>query len=153
MSMRDEAIKLTIAGFFLGMIIGDAITAVFASSDGIVFAAPELTEQFGYIPAVIIQTVLSGILGAIAFGVTIVYHMEKYSILAATCIHMVAAYATMIPIANILWWTGRTVEGNVVIIVMTLCMYVMIWFSVYMSYRIEIQKINESLERRRSGKE
>jgi hypothetical protein len=45
------------------------------------------------------------------------------------------------------------VEGNVVIIVMTLCMYAMIWFSVYMSYRIEIQKINESLERKRSGKE
>jgi hypothetical protein len=66
---------------------------------------------------------------------------------------MVVAYATMIPIANILWWTGRTVEGNVVIIAMTLCMYVMIWFSVCMSYRIEIQKINESLERRRSGKE
>ena len=153
MSMREEAIKLAVAGFFLGMIIGDAITAVFASTDGIVLAAPELSEKYGYVTAVIIQTLLSGVLGAVAFGATIVYHMEKYSILAATGIHMAIAYLTMLPIANILWWTGRTVEGNVIIIVMTLCMYAMIWFSVYMSYRIEIQKINESLERKRSGKE
>jgi hypothetical protein len=29
----------------------------------------------------------------------------------------------------------------------------MIWFSAYTSYRAEIRRINESLERRRSGKE
>ena len=32
-------------------------------------------------------------------------------------------------------------------------LYVMIWFSAYTSYRAEIRRINESLERRRSGKE
>jgi hypothetical protein len=37
--------------------------------------------------------------------------------------------------------------------ILPMSMYVLIWFSVYISYRVQIKQINESLERRRSGKD
>ena len=152
MTAIKDLIRLAVVGFVLGIIIGDIMVVAFTASEGISLAAPELIEEFGYVPAVILQTLLSGVLGCICFGATIVYYKDEYSILEATCIHMVIAFFTLIPISNFLWWTGRVMEGNIVILAMGICAYVMIWFSVYMSYRIQIQKINEALERRNSGK-
>ena len=153
MNVSKDLIRLAALGFILGMIIGDILVVAFTASEGISLAAPELIDEFGYVPAVIIQTLLSGVLGCICLGATIVYYNDEYSILAATCIHMVIAFLTLIPISNFLWWTGRVMEGNIVVLAMGICAYVMVWFSVYMSYRIQIQKINEALERRNSGKQ
>ena len=152
MTAIKDLIRLAVVGFVLGIIIGDILVVAFTASEGISLAAPELIEEFGYVPAVILQTLLSGVLGCICFGATIVYYKDEYSILEATCIHMVIAFCTLIPVSNFLWWTGRVMEGNIVVLAMGVCAYVMIWFSVYMSYRIQIQKINEALERRNSGK-
>ena len=152
MTAIKDLIRLAVVGFVLGIIIGDILVVAFTASEGISLAAPELIEEFGYVPAVILQTLLSGVLGCICFGATIVYYKDEYSILEATCIHMVISFFTLIPISNFLWWTGRVMEGNIVVLAMGVCAYVMIWFSVYMSYRIQIQKINEALERRNSGK-
>ena len=152
MTAIKDLIRLAVVGFVLGIIIGDIMVVAFTASEGISLAAPELIEEFGYVPAVILQTLLSGVLGCICFGATIVYYKDEYSILEATCIHMVISFFTLIPISNFLWWTGRVMEGNIVVLAMGVCAYVMIWFSVYMSYRIQIQKINEALERRNSGK-
>ncbi len=153
MNVSKDLIRLAALGFILGMFIGDILVVAFTASEGISLAAPELIDEFGYVPAVIIQTLLSGVLGCICFGATIVYYKDEYGILAATCIHMLIAFLALIPISNFLWWTGRVMEGNIVVLAMGICAYVMIWFSVYMSYRIQIQKINEALERRNSGKE
>lgn len=152
MTAIKDLIRLAVVGFVLGIIIGDILVVAFTASEGISLAAPELIEEFGYVPAVILQTLLSGVLGCICFGATIVYYKDEYNILEATCIHMVIAFCTLIPISNFLWWTGRVMEGNIVVLAMGVCAYVVIWFSVYMSYRIQIQKINEALERRNSGK-
>ena len=106
MTAIKDLIRLAVVGFVLGIIIGDIMVVAFTASEGISLAAPELIEEFGYVPAVILQTLLSGVLGCICFGATIVYYKDEYNILEATCIHMVIAFCTLIPISNFLWWTS-----------------------------------------------
>ena len=145
--------RLAIIGFLVGMVVGNGITMSFASSsEGISLVAAELADNLGYVPAVIMQTIVSGIAGAVCFGGTYVYQSERYGILSATLIHMALAMCTMIPVANLLWWTDHTLEGSLLFLAFISTIYLLIWVSIYASYRAEIRKINEALEKRRSEK-
>lgn len=145
--------QLAVIGFLVGMVVGNGITMSFASSsEGISLVAAELADEFGYVPAVILQTIVSGIAGAICFGGTYVFQSEKYGILSATLIHMALAMCTMIPVANLLWWTDRTLEGSLFFLAFISMIYLLIWVSIYSSYKAEVRKINDALEKRRYGK-
>ena len=151
-SDRKIMMRLGVIGFLLGMLIGNGMTVLFSSGEELILVSPELSEEFGYVTAVILQTVISGLVGAIIFSGTMVFYSEGFGITSATFIHMGITLVTMLPMANFLWWTGRTLEGTMVFLGMILIMYLLVWTSVYTSYRIQIQRINESLEKRRSGK-
>ena len=145
-------LRMGITGFIIGMVAGNALTIMFGSSEGsFSITAPELSQQFGEAGALLLQTLLSGVMGSVAFAGTFVYHSDRFSITTATLIHMCISFTVLLPVAHILWWTGRTLEGTLYFLILPVVMYVMIWISVYMSYRIEIQRINESLDRRRSA--
>jgi len=154
MNMEGRPIgRLAIIGFLVGMVVGNGITMSFASSsEGISLVAAELADEFGYVPAVIMQTMVSGLAGAVCFGGTYVYQSERYGILSATLIHMALAMCTMIPVANLLWWTDRTLEGSLLFLAFISMIYLLIWVSIYASYRAEVRRINDALEKRRSGK-
>ena len=154
MNGNKTILKLAIIGFIMGAFIGNGITAAFASSaDGFVIVAPQLSEEYGYVTAIILQTVVSGLLGIITFAGTVVYYSERFSIAAATLIHMSLSMVTMALVSNFLWWTDRTLEGTLLFLLFIFMIYVLIWVSITVSYSIQIRQINEALEKRRSGKE
>jgi len=151
---RKWLLTACIMGFVLGALIGNGIVIAFgSSSEGIVFVSHELARRLGETPALIVQTILSGIVGIIGFVSTKVYHSERFSILAATLIHMAISMTALIIVGRYLEWFGDSLQELLMFLIIPAAMYAMIWFSVYMSYRAEIRRINESLERRRSGKE
>ena len=146
--------RLAVFGFFLGMVIGNGITMAFASSsDGIHIVAPNLADEFGEALAIVIQTIVSGLLGAVCFGGTIVFHSERLGLTLATFIHMVLAMSSVLVVGNILWWIDRSLEGNLFFALFMFMIYILIWSSVFISYKVEISKINKSLENRRGRKE
>ncbi|MBQ7700927.1 MAG: DUF3021 domain-containing protein [Candidatus Methanomethylophilaceae archaeon] len=147
-------LKMAILGFVMGVIMGDAITMLFAStSDQLIFVSQSLSDRFGDTMAFIIQSLVSGVVGFIAWYSTKAYYDERFSIIAATLIHMVITMSALIIAGYFLGWIGPNAEGLLMFLVLPLVIYTMIWFSIYMSYRMKIQQINESLKRRRSGKE
>lgn len=151
---RRTTLMLSVIGFILGMFMCTGITMMFASTaDHIVLVAPELSERFGKTLAIIVQMIIGGIIGAVAFVSTKVYYDERLSIVAATLIHMAISMSVLLIGGYFLEWVGHTVEELMLFMILPVCIYVLIWFSVYMSYRIQIRQINESLERRRSGKQ
>ena len=153
---EDERLllRLSIIGFIIGMVFCDAITIMFASTgDKIVFVAPELSEKLGEPLAIIVQTLAGGVVGFVAFFATRVYYDDRFSLISATLIHMVISVTALVIAGYFLGWIGNTIEDLLLFLILPAMIYVLIWFSVYMSYRISIQRINESIERKRSGKQ
>ena len=152
----DEGLllRLSIIGFIIGMVFCDAIAIMFASTgDKIVFVAPELSEKLGEPLAIIVQTLAGGVVGFVAFYATRVYYDDRFSLISATLIHMVISVTTLVIAGYFLGWIGNAIEDLLLFLILPAMIYVLIWFSVYMSYRISIQRINESIERKRSGKQ
>ena len=146
-------VRMGIIGFIMGVVIGNAITFGFCMIYGQPsLVAQELADEFGVPLAVILQSLISGAVGALMMAGTYVYHSDSISLLAATIMHMALAVVTILPAGHFLWWTGRTTEGTLFLLLMMAIMYAMIWISMWASYRSQIRKINEMLESRRSEK-
>ncbi len=155
--MKDNYRKimmLAIIGFAIGMVVGDGIMfALSSTEDGLSLASPELADEIGYAAAVAVQTIVSGILGMVTFGTTIVYYDDRFGITSATLIHMAISLISVAVVSNLLWWTDRTLAGTAFFMVYILMLYLLIWTSMFISCRMDIRRINESIEKRRSGKE
>ena len=149
-----ERMMLAIIGFAIGMVVGDGIMfALSSTEDGLSLASPELADEIGYAAAVAVQTIVSGILGMVTFGTTIVYYDDRFGITSATLIHMAISLISVAVVSNLLWWTDRTLAGTAFFMVYILMLYLLIWTSMFISCRMDIRRINESIEKRRSGKE
>ena len=155
--MKDNYRKimmLAIIGFAVGMVVGDGIMfALSSTEDGLSLASPELVDEIGYAAAVAVQTIVSGILGMVTFGSTVVYYDDRFGITSATLIHMAISLISVAVVSNLLWWTDRTLAGTAFFMVYILMLYLLIWTSMFISCRMDIRRINESIEKRRSGKE
>ena len=89
----------------------------------------------------------------VTFGTTIVYYDDRFGITSATLIHMAISLISVAVVSNLLWWTDRTLAGTAFFMVYILMLYLLIWTSMFISCRMDIRRINESIEKRRSGKE
>ena len=90
---------------------------------------------------------LSGILGLIGNGSTVIYEIESWSILRVTATHFVIAFAAFFSIGLINGWLtpGITAE-NIIITGIVLISYVMIWLVQYLIYKKEVSDINDGLK-------
>ncbi len=146
-------LKMGIPGFVIGMIIGFMLTFIFSMMNGEGFiVAPALVSEIGEVPALIVQALLSGTVGFVGTVGTFVYYSERIGLTLASLLHCLMCLAVFIPTAHILWWSDRTLEGALLFAGMIVCMYALIWFSVYISSAVQIQRINKALEEKRSRK-
>ena len=146
-------LRMGIPGFVIGMLIGNVLTLTFSAMQGETFlVAPALAEELGEVPAVILQCLLSGLVGFVGTVGTFVYYDERIGHSAATIAHCLMCLAVFLPTAHILWWSDRTLEGALLFAALIICMYALMWFAVYTQSRIQIKEINRMLEERRSGK-
>lgn len=156
--MRGDAIEfkykviiLASLGFGLGVIIGTLITAITATlmiGDGSLhIIAPELSEVMGGdLKAFVIQSLVSGLLGAIGMGLSSVYYIESWSTIKATSIHfsitIVVFYATAFFLR---WWSIKDVAFCLTMLGIFLIEYIIIWVSNYFIYKAQISKMNKAL--------
>ena len=154
--MNETAKKiavLTLGSFIAGVIIGNGIAwmmGMASGSGGLV--APEFADELGEIGAIVTQTILCGIMGVIGFMGSYVYHDERFGITTATLLHGAVTISAIMIISTVCWWNGRTIEGAVVFFGMMILVYAFVWFTMFISWKIEVQRINELIEKRRSEK-
>ena len=76
------------AGMLICTIITSAITTITINDGNTYFCNPAFSSMIGHeLLAFIVQSVVSGFFGAICMGGTVVYDIEKWSILKATITH------------------------------------------------------------------
>ena len=158
MSFKQRVIMLSSIGFGLGVIAGTIIAAfsgTLSHDDGTMYlCAPELIEAVGDpLTAFTIQAIVLGFQGVLAMGGSAVYSIEKWSVLRCTLTHYLAVMAGIYTCAFTLRWFSISDTRAILIMFLILTPpYFLIWLINYISYKMELKKINSELEELRTVK-
>ena len=153
---RKKYIKLSVSGFVLGILLCTAITVFTSGADTgtIHLCVPSFEKAVGNNTlALILQTVISGIYGAVVMGSTVIYDIEtedvrKWSILKATVTHCVITFTSYYITGFILhWFSIKDVKQNLFMLAVFAVVYTAIWLCNYLSYRREVKEFNKELDK------
>lgn len=147
--MKKKLIVRSLMGVPIGMAIGMVITLVisFCMRDGrFYYVPPALTVDWGSeVNAALVQVIGSGLYGAISCMSSIVWEIERWSLLKITVVHFVWLTVPTICIAYLLYWMPHHWLGIVGYLGMFVVIYAGIWCSIYFPLKRKVRKIREKI--------
>ena len=145
-----SAILRGVLGVPLGIAIGYAITIgiSLAVGDGRYYpVTPQLlTAADSELGAVILQTVLCALLGAVSAAASVVWDMERLSLPGQTVIYFAALSAALLPIAYFCQWMPHEPAGIAVFLLLYLGIFVGIWIGCWLSVYLRVKKMNQRIQ-------
>lgn len=133
-----KAIRRALFGFELGLAVGIILM---------------LTGAFDYLPPegkalkLVLYMIVSGLMGSIGMGMTVVFEIESWSIARATFTHMGAVIIGYVLMGWIEGWY-KYADGPRDLIITAVCIivaYFFIWMVMYLKNKSQIRKMNEDL--------
>lgn len=147
--MKKKLVVRSILGVPIGMAIGMVITLIisFCMGDGqFYFVSPMLAEDWGSeVNAALVQMIGCGLYGAISAASSVLWEMERWSLLKITAIHFVWITAPTLGIAYLLYWMPHHWLGALGYLVFFLLIYVAIWCSIYFPLKHKIRRISQKI--------
>ncbi len=145
--MKKIRIFYTIIGFAGGIAIGHIFNIIgsYLFGSGLFYTvSPKIIAKYGSeLNAVVVQTILTGLIGVVFSQSSLIYEKEEWSLLKQTVIHFFVTCSTMTTVSIILDWTN----GNeVTFVVIFAFIYLVIWFSQYLLIKKETVKLNEKIK-------
>lgn len=148
--MKIQIIKRGLLGFPLGIAIGYVITIVISViwAEGYYSAVtPELMEIMGSeINAVILQTVLCGIIGSGFAMASVIWEIDSWSLIKQSGIYFAIASVVMLPIAYFTNWMEHSVTGILSYIGIFIAIFIFSWLIQYFVLKSKINKMNKGIK-------
>lgn len=149
--MKKELFSRIFVGVLGGVVISYFITIAISLTvgDGNYYPCePSLTERFGNeVTAVIVQTVLSAILGAGFAGCSLIWEKDEWSLLKQTSIYFGIVSVLMMTVAYICEWMEHSVKGVLSYFAFFFAIFVVVWIVQYLIWKIRISKIKEGIQK------
>lgn len=147
--MKKKIIKRSLLGLPLGITMGYLITILIS----LVWAngyyspcVPELVSIMGNeINAVILQTVLCGILGTGFAASSVIWEMDNWSIVKQTGIYFSIISVIMLPIAYFSYWMEHSAVGFLSYFGIFVLIFAIIWITLFVIGKHNVRKMNEKL--------
>lgn len=147
--MKKKVLLRGFLGFPLGISIGYIMT-IFIS---LIFAqgyyspcVPALARSAGSeINAVILQAMLSGLLGSAFAACSVIWEMEEWSIAKQTGVYFLITSLVMMPIAYFTNWMEHSVLGFLSYFIIFVLIFIIVWAFQYLAWKNKIKKINSRL--------
>lgn len=147
--MLKKFLKLAGIGFLIGVVIGDLIAILTGNSatNGITFTSKVLLDMAGGDPvvAMTLQSLFSGIYGAVCFVGMMLYDIERLPLALATAAHCAVIVLLFIPIALLLGWLDNIIS----ILIMSgfqIIGFFIIWLIMYFCFKKQVRELNEMQE-------
>lgn len=145
-----KALLRGLIGAPLGVFIGYTITilvSLFLKDGGYYPVVPQLIDSVGSeLNAVILQYILSAILGfASAFG-SAIFEIDEWSITKQTVAHFLLLSISMFPVAYFSYWMQHTLPGILSYIGIFVVLYIIIWIIQINFWKKRIEGINRKLQ-------
>ena len=110
---------------------------------GLFFA---LQREHFTITVALSQILLGGIPGAIACGSTVIYDIEKWSLLRATFTHFLVVIGVTFLACFVLNWFPPWSTAFWIMLAVEVIGYIIIWLMIYLRYKAEVRNLNKLLE-------
>ena len=136
-----KLIKHLLIGFLTGALAGNLISMLATASTDRFYSAALLARMGSAAGAILLQTLLSALIGAASVGGMLLYDTDL-PLAAATAIHFAVIIAVYVPVALILGWVSTLTEIAVTAALM-LAAFALIWLIRFLSYRRSVRKLNE----------
>ncbi len=149
--MKKRLILQGLLGFPLGIAIGFVITILISIcvGDGSFYpVTPELMETMGNeLNAVILQTVLCGVMGSGFAMASIIWEMDSWSLAKQSGIYFSVACIIMLPIAYVTNWMKHSVGGVLAYIGVFVVIFLTVWLIQYYAWKRKIKKMNDCIRK------
>lgn len=132
--MRKKAMILGLIGYIAGCLIG------------LCFA---LQYHDFTIAAALPKILLGGIPGAITMSTTVVYDIEKWSLLRATVTHFLIVMGVMLLACFVLKWFEPWSTSFWIMLAVEAVGYFIVWLILFRCYKKKVRKLNELLQENR----
>jgi len=150
--MKKKAIMRGLLGFPMGIAMGYVISIIISLGWGGGYYSPtvhSLIDEVGSeIGAVVVQAVLCGILGAASAAVSVIWEVERWSIVKQTGLYFLGLSAAMLPIAYFTHWMERSFAGFVSYFAIFTAFFIVIWIVQYFIWRSKINAMNRNVKDR-----
>ena len=149
--MKKRLILQGLLGFPLGIAIGFVITILISIcvGDGSFYpVTPELMETMGNeLNAVILQTVLCGVMGSGFAMASVIWEMDSWSLARQSGIYFSVACIIMLPIAYFTNWMKHSVGGVLAYIGVFVVIFLTVWLIQYYAWKRKIKKMNDCIRK------
>lgn len=147
--MKKELMKRTLLGIPLGIALSHCITVMISLSinDGnfYPFALPLISEMGNSLNAIVLQTVTSGILGAIFGAASLIWQQEHWSLFKQTALYFFVCFLGMLPTAYVNYWMAHTLQGIFFYLLIYISIFVVIWIAQYIFWYRKIKHLNQQI--------
>ena len=147
--IRTVVIQRTLLGFPLGIAIGTVIAIIVSLTlaDGLYYpVTPELLGKTGSeLAAVILQTVICGLFGAMWSGTSVIFQIDSWSLTRQTLTHLAIAMPSTLIVALVSAWVPMTVVAVLIYMGIWVLVYAVIWMAVSFYWHSQVRKLNSRL--------
>lgn len=147
--MKKKILQRSLLGAPIGVVISLIITIIFSLSmgQGEYYPAPhELIDWCGNaVTAVIVQMICSLFIGAVGGGSSVIWEIEKWSLLKQTLIHFAVIAVPFIGVSYVMNWLPHHLYGALGYLGGFVSAYIIMWCSIFFSIRAKIKKMNKQL--------
>lgn len=148
--MKKNIIQRGLLGFPLGVTIGFVITVIISMciGDGSFYpVTPKLIETMGNeLSAVVLQTVLCGIVGTGFAMISIIWEIESWSLAKQSGIYFAIACVVMFPISYFANWMPHSTWGILSYIGIFIAIFIFVWLIQYFIWKSKIKKMNDGIK-------
>ncbi len=149
MNLKKKIFHRILIGFPIGISIGNLIMILISLrwANGYYSpCVPDLITAMGNeINAVIIQTVLCGLLGIGFSASSVIWEIEHWSIVKQTGIYFLIISVIMLPIAYFMYWMEHSVTGFVSYFGIFILIFAVMWIIQFITGKHNVKKINKKL--------
>ena len=142
--MLKATLKRALIGVIIGILMGDGIAIITSLMSGGEFMPVSETLRnscSGTVPAFIVQTIVSGLYGAVCFAGISLYEIERMPMALASALHCLGIVLLFIPIGFCLGWAQTVAEFLIMAAIQT-ASYFVVWLILYLSYRRQVKELN-----------
>ena len=123
---------------FLSLLFGEGKYYPFAASL-VFFTGSE-------VKAMLMQTILSGILGSVFGGMSFIWEIERWSILKQTAVYFLSVSIPMMGISYLLYWMEHSLNGFLLYFLIFVMVFFVVWLFNFAIYWFKVRRINEELD-------
>ena len=121
------------------------LSLIFGEGKYYPFAASLVFFTGSEVKAMLMQTILSGILGSVFGGMSFIWEMERWSILKQTAVYFLSVSIPMMGISYLLYWMEHSLSGFLLYFLIFVMVFIVVWLFNLAVYWFKVKRMNRDL--------